>query len=337
MKTLLCKEPLQLEYIETDSPVAAAGYSIIKIKRIGVCGTDIHAYGGNQPYFTYPRVLGHEIAAEFVSGDATGFEPGDALTIIPYFSCGTCIACRTGHPNCCVRINVCGVHVDGGMREFLSVPSSSLLPANGLSLDELALVEPLAIARHGIRRANVQPGEQVLVIGAGPIGMGLAVFAKIAGAIVTMMDVRDDRLAFCKDKLGIDQVVNAITEDASAAIHSFTQGDMCSVVIDATGNLKAINNALQYLAHAGRYVLVGLQKEAFSFSHPDFHKRETTLMSSRNATKEDFEYVIESIQQGKVNANVFITHRTSFEKAKADFESLCDPASEVVKAVIEFA
>jgi 2-desacetyl-2-hydroxyethyl bacteriochlorophyllide A dehydrogenase len=198
------------------------------------------------------------------------------------------------------------------------------------------LVEPLAIARHGIRRAHVQPGEQVLVIGAGPIGMGLAVFAKIAGAIVTMMDVRDDRLAFCKEKLGIDQVVNAVTEDASAAIHSFTQGDMCSVVIDATGNLKAINNALQYLAHAGRYVLVGLQKEAFSFSHPDFHKRETTLMSSRNATKEDFEYVMDAIQQGKVNAHVFITHRTSFATAKADFERLCDPASEVVKAVIEF-
>ncbi len=336
MKTLVCAEPKQLKYIETAEPIAAKGQSLIRIKRVGVCGTDIHAFGGNQPFFNYPRVLGHEIAAEYINGDAAGFSAGENVTIIPYFACGICIACRTKKPNCCVQINVCGVHVDGAMTELMTVPSSSLLHSEGLSLDELALVEPLAIAQHGIKRANVQHGENILVIGAGPIGMGLAVFGKIAGANVIMMDVRSDRLLFCKNKLQIDHVINANSSHAVAEINTITMGDMCTVVIDATGNLNAINNALNYLSHAGRFVLVGLQKEDFSFSHPEFHKRETTLMSSRNATINDFKFVINAIKSGKVNAPAFITHRTSFAKAKENFQSFCDPANEVVKAIIEF-
>ena len=144
------------------------------VRRVGICGTDLHAFEGVQPFFEYPRILGHELAGDLVDMDkAPGFTIGEAVTIIPYFNCGVCIACRTGRPNCCVNIRVCGVHVDGGMVEYLRVPSSSLVHGEGMSYEQLALVEPLAIGAHSIRRAAVRPEEFVLVIGAGPIGLGV--------------------------------------------------------------------------------------------------------------------------------------------------------------------
>src|ERR1700749_3057406 len=156
MKTLTCTQPGNLEYVTSEQPVLTPGYAIIKIKRIGICGTDLHAFEGTQPYFNYPRILGHELTGELIEADnAPGFESGEAVTIIPYFNCGTCIACRSGKPNCCVNIKVCGVHIDGGMTEYLSVPSDSLVHSNGLSFDELALIEPLAIGAHGIKRAGL--------------------------------------------------------------------------------------------------------------------------------------------------------------------------------------
>src|SRR5471030_1811554 len=172
METLVCTAPGNLEYRTGEKPVLTAGHAIIKIKRIGICGTDLHAFEGTQPYFEYPRILGHELSGELVECDeAPGFDPGDPVTFIPYFNCGACIACRNGKPNCCVNLKVCGVHIDGGMAEYLSVPSCSLIHAQGLSYDALALVEPLAIGAHGIARACLKPGEFVLVIGAGPIGL----------------------------------------------------------------------------------------------------------------------------------------------------------------------
>ena len=157
MKSLICKQPYQFEYADINAPELKPDHAIIKIKRIGICGTDLHAYEGTQPYFNYPRILGHELSGDLIDLDnADGFVPGDVVTIIPYFNCGTCVACRNNKPNCCVNIQVCGVHVDGGMVEYFSVPSYSLVNGEGLSYDELALIEPLAIGAHGIRRADVK-------------------------------------------------------------------------------------------------------------------------------------------------------------------------------------
>jgi 2-desacetyl-2-hydroxyethyl bacteriochlorophyllide A dehydrogenase len=336
MKALICTKPGTFEYKDIVKPVLQAGQAIIKIKRIGICGTDLHAYEGTQPFFTYPRILGHELAADLVEADeADGFLPGEALTIIPYFNCGKCIACRNGKPNCCIDIKVCGVHIDGGMAEYLSVPSYSLVKSQGLSYDELALVEPLSIGAHGVRRANVQKDEFVLVIGAGPIGLGTMEFARIAGAKVIALDINENRLQFCKEKLKVDYRINASMEDTFSRLKEITNGDMPAVVIDATGSQKAINNAFQYLAHGGRFVLIGLQKETISFSHPEFHKREATLMSSRNATKEDFFHVIESMKKGLVEPATYITHRVKFDGLKHVFETWLHPSSGVIKAVVE--
>ena len=335
MKTLICTAPRQFEYADAIPLTADAGETLLKIKRIGICGTDLHAFEGTQPFFNYPRILGHELAAEIVTTDVEGFSDGEAVTFMPYFNCSDCIACRMGKPNCCVSIKVSGVHIDGGMREYLSVPSGSLVHGEGLSFDELALVEPLAIGAHGVRRAGVTEGEYVLVIGAGPIGLGTMEFAKIAGGKVIAMDINDNRLNFCIEKLKVDYTINPANEDALQKLKAITNGDMPTVVFDATGNLKAINNAFQYIGHGGRFVLIGLQKGDISFNHPEFHKRETTLMSSRNATRADFEQVISVMKKGLINPATYITHRVPFDAVKDNFESWLDPATGVIKAMVE--
>lgn len=304
MKTLICISPGKLEYRDIKGPDMKKGHAIIRILRTGICGTDFHAYQGTQPYFNYPRILGHELSGELIDADgAEGFTPGETVTFIPYYHCGHCNACLQGKTNCCVKMQVCGVHVDGGMVEYLSVPSTALVKNNGLNLDELALAEPLAIGAHGIRRAGILPGESVLIVGAGPIGLGLMAFAKIAGASVTATDLHAERLAFCGAQTGVET-----TTDPA--------GMVADVVIDATGNLTALNNSLQYLAHGGRYVLVGLQKEPLTISHPELHKREGAIMSSRNATRQDFEQVTQSIAGKKLNPVNYITHRVQFEDLK---------------------
>lgn len=336
MKTLVCTEPRLFNYATGERPLLKPNHAIIKIKRIGICGTDLHAFEGTQPYFTYPRILGHELSGELVEFDnAPGFEKGEAVTFIPYFNCGTCIACRSGKPNCCSSITVCGVHADGGMVEYLSVPSYSLVHGEGLSYDELALVEPLAIGAHGVKRAEVKAGEFVLVIGAGPIGMGTMEFARIAGAKVIAMDINNSRLTFCKNKLNVPHTVNALSQDVAEQLKEITNGDMPGVVIDATGNLRAINNAFQYMSHGARYVLVGLQKGDICFSHPEFHKREATLMSSRNATRADFEHVVDSMKKGLVDPTTYITHRVLFDQVKDEFEGWLNPNMGVIKAMVE--
>lgn len=336
MNTIICQSPGDLRYMHRPYPNRVEGESIIRIKRTGICGTDLHAFDGTQPYFTYPRVLGHELAATYVEGDADGFSKGDLLTVIPYVHCGTCIACRKGKTNCCASLKVLGVHVDGGMTEYFSVPSHLLVPAHGLSLEQLALVEPLSIGAHAVGRAAIMQDENLLVVGAGPIGLGVIQFALQAGAHVIVMDTNDDRLQFCAGHYDGVCIINPLQEDPISKLKDFTNGDMPSVVMDATGNLKAINTAFSYISHAGRYILVGLQTGEIAVSHPEFHKREATLMSSRNATRTDFELVMASIRKSSIHVHSMITHRIPFGQLKDKFSMLADPKEKVIKAIVEF-
>jgi 2-desacetyl-2-hydroxyethyl bacteriochlorophyllide A dehydrogenase len=335
MKYIVCEKPGEFLFKERAIPEPKEGEVLLKIKRIGVCGTDIHAFGGTQPYFEYPRILGHELAAEYVKGNAKGFSPGDKVTFIPYFSCGTCVACRNGLTNCCANIKVFGVHIDGGMAEYVIIPEQYLLHGQGLDYDELALVEPLAIAAHGVRRVAVKATDTVLVMGAGPIGIGLVQFAKIASSKVIILDINDYRLDFCRKELQADEIINPLREDVIARLKDITNGDMPNVVIDATGNQKVMNSAFNYISHGGRFVLVGLQKGELSFSHPEFHKRESTLMSSRNATTEDFQYVMKCLKSGQIDPKKYITHRADFSDVINEFEKWTDPKNNTIKAIIE--
>jgi len=253
---------------------------------------------------------------EVIQSDA--FTSGEFVTIIPYFNCQSCEACAQGKPNCCENIQVFGVHTDGGMREYISVEDRFILAAKGLSIDELALVEPFAIAAHGLRRGQIEAGEKVLVMGAGPIGLFTLLLAKLKGAQVEVSEPNADRLRFCIDQLEIPESTQA----------------SYSKVIDATGNLAAIESGFARLAHGGQYILIGLQKQAISFSHPEFHKREATLMSSRNATIEDFEYVMDLFRQGKIQSEWFISHRFDWSAVGQEFPSIQAPARKIVKALI---
>jgi 2-desacetyl-2-hydroxyethyl bacteriochlorophyllide A dehydrogenase len=335
MKALVCKEPGVLEYEDREKPVLSEGQAIIRIERIGICGTDLHAFEGTQPFFSYPRVLGHELSGELVEIDVTGpFKKGDKVTLVPYFPCGSCIACRMGNFNCCVNIRGAGVHIDGGMTELISVPVNALVSGNDLDPDMLALVEPFSISTHAVNKAGIQKDEYVLVTGAGPIGLAAMEMSRIAGGRVIAMDVAEQRLAFCREILKIEYVINALNNPEDR-IKEITGGDGPTVIIDATGNKNAIMKDFNMLAHGGRIVMVGIQREQICFSHPEFHKRETILMSSRNAFKSEFEFVVKCMRNNLLNVSSYVTHRTKFTTLKDEFRNWLDPKSGIIKAIVE--
>ena len=334
MLTIVCEEARRLVVADRPIPERRADDVLVRICRVGVCGTDLHIFSGDQPYLSYPRVMGHELAGEVVDApDTSGFAAGDVVSIIPYLSCGACHACRIGKTNCCRRLEVLGVHRDGGMAEYLSVPQRFVWAAAGLSRDQAAMVEFLAIGAHAVRRGDVREGHRVLVVGAGPIGMAVAIFARLRGATVTMLDSRQDRLGFCLDHLGAAAAV-ALGADDVERLAALTDGDFFDLVFDATGNPAAMERGFGFVGHGGTYVLVSIVNGPIAFSDPEFHKRETTLMGSRNATREDFDAVGAALRAGLVPTEALATHRFALAEAPERFPTLLDPRAGVIKAIL---
>jgi len=338
MKAVVCQEVGRLELTQLDEPLSLqAGEAIVRIRRVGICGTDIHAYKGNQPFFTYPRILGHELAGivEELGSDDSGLAVGDQVSIIPYMACGSCIACRKGKTNCCSDMQVLGVHRDGGMRERFTVPVSHLIRTVGMTLDQTALLEPFSIGAHAIRRSGLREGENVLVIGAGPIGLGVMALAKRQGARVIAMDVKDKRLSFCRDWAHVDATINALTDNVVERLMELTDGEMPTVVFEATGNAVSMEESFQLAAHGGTLVFVGLVRAAISFSDPEFHKRELSLLASRNATRADFELVIDAMKEGALDVERYITHRAPLDQMPQIWERWMEPDAGIIKAMLE--
>lgn len=337
MKYIVCEKPGQFLLKEKKAPTCNTGEVLLKITAIGICGTDLHAYAGNQPFFSYPRILGHELAAEVVESKAVSrkFNKGDKLIIMPYVSCQKCIACRSGKTNCCISISVLGVHEDGGMQEHIVVPEMLLLPAEGLEDPEIALVEPLAIGAHAIQRADVKKDEFVLVIGCGPIGLGIIKLAQLEGAKVIAMDINELRLKFAKNKFGVNHLIKA-DSNALENLKQITKGDLATAVFDATGNKKALESGITYMSHGGRYILVGLSKGNLNFNHPDIHAKESTIICSRNANMEDFKRVKKMLQSGQFPSEDFITHKVDFTEMIEHFEDWTLPETGVIKAMVYF-
>jgi hypothetical protein len=336
MDYIICEKPGVFQLKNGDNPVRKKGEVLLKIKRVGICGTDLHAYGGNQAFFTYPRILGHELAAEVITSDEnSSFKKDDKVVIMPYLSCGKCIACRRGKTNCCQKINVFGVHIDGGMQQEVVLPENVLLPAPGLSLDEITIVEPLAIGAHAIRRASIVEGDTVVVMGCGPIGIGIMSFALIRKAKVIAIDINKERLQYVKESIGVDAVVKA-GNMAKEEIFELTNGDLALHVFDATGNKTALEQGVDYMAHGGNYVLVGLSRGELTFMHPKIHAKETTLMCSRNATLDDFKYVVETLSAGLFPVKSYITHRVHYKKMIEVFDSWMRPETGVIKGIVDF-
>jgi 2-desacetyl-2-hydroxyethyl bacteriochlorophyllide A dehydrogenase len=335
MKYIVCQEPSSFELKEKSLAVKKPGEALLKIHRVGICGTDLHAYAGNQAFFNYPRILGHELAAEILEIDQNdkGLKQGDKVIVMPYVSCGSCIACRRGKTNCCSNIKVLGVHTDGGMQEVISVRTDLLIQTNELEYNEMAIVEPLAIGAHALRRSDVQAGDYVVVIGCGPIGIGLMKLAQLIGANVIALDVNEDRLRYTVDQIGVQHAFNVL-EDPVGNIYKLTNADMATAVFDATGNKRALETGVDYMAHGGEFILVGLSKDELCYSHPKIHAKETTLKCSRNATLEDFEFVIKHLKEFPTSS--FITHEVHYTEMISNFDSWLEPKTGVIKAMVHF-
>ena len=339
MKALQLEKPQQWLQIEIPEPQAPCpGEVLVRVLRVGICGTDFGGYLGKMPFFSYPRIPGHELGVEVIAvgGGVTNVKPGDRCAVEPYLNCQRCYSCLRGHTNCCEQNQTLGVMCDGGLTERILLPARKLHPAPRLSAEQCALVETLAIGCHAVDRGAPKAGEHVLVIGAGPIGLSAIEFAKLSGAKTLVMDVSEGRLAFVREKMGVPDTLLVRGDDTDVkALAERTDGRLADLVIDATGSNKSMVRAMEFASFAGRIVFVGITQQNLEFPHaPLMHRRELTLMASRNALPRDFSRIIKLIEEGRIDTRPWITHHASFEEVPAVFPVWLDPKSGVIKAVV---
>lgn len=339
MKAIRLEEPKHFEHVDIDDPGSPGpGQALVRTHRMGICGTDYGGYLGKMPFFRYPRIPGHELGVEVldVGPGVNHVSPGDRCSVEPYMNCGECYACRKGNGNCCEALNVIGVMVDGGLCERFLIRADKLHPSEKLSFEQLALVETLAIGCHATNRGAPSVGDHVLIIGAGPIGLATLEFTRLTGATITVMDMVESRLEFCRETYGVPHTV-LFTGDGREVeeMQAITHGDMYAVATDATGNSRSMSHALNYVAHTGTLVYVGITTDEVRFPHPALHRPEMTLKGSRNAMPSDFTRIIGLIEEGTIDTDPWITHRTSFDDVIGEFETFTRPESGVIKAVIE--
>jgi len=337
MKAICLKKPGDFGVIELEDPARPAeGEALVRVHRVGICGTDISGFLGRMPFYSYPRIPGHELGVEVleVGPGVTNVRAGDRCSVEPYLNCQECLACRRGKPNCCKSLKVLGVHTDGGLRPRFIVPARKLQPSKKLALEQLALVETLGIGCHAVDRAMPEAGEHALVVGAGPIGLSVIEFLKIAKAKITVLDVNEKKLEFCRASMGVQNTIRpngTETED----LERITGGNLPTMVFDATGSPKSMSNAFNYVDHTGRLVFVGIVTSDISFPDPLLHRREMTVLASRNALPNDFGRIIRLIEEGVIDTRPWITHTCRFDSLIGDFPSYTKPETGVIKAMVE--
>lgn len=339
MKALQLVEPQRFQQIDIPEPASPGpDQALVRTHRMGICGTDASCFLGKFPFFDYPRIPGHELGVEVlaVGENVTNVKPGDKCSVEPYMHCGDCYACRQGAINCCENLKVIGVMCDGGLCESFLIRASKLHPSEKLSYDQLALVETLAIGCHANDRANPQPGEHVLIIGMGPIGLATLEFTLLTGAKISVMDMNPERLDFVSKNYGITRTIHFEANGSEMSrMEEITDGNRYQHIVDATGNRHSMGNALTYLSHTGTLVYVGITTEEIVFRHPVLHRPEATIKASRNALPGDFGRIISLIERGVINTDPWITHHTRFEQVPEDFPRLINPQTGVIKAIID--
>lgn len=338
MKAIQLAEPKVFKIIDMPEPGdPPAGMALVKTHRMGICGTDYSGYLGKMPFFSYPRIPGHELGVEVlaVGPGVSNVATGDRCSIEPYMNCGDCFACRRGNGNCCQSLKVIGVMIDGGLREQFLVRADKLHVSARLNYEQLALVETLAIGCHACDRAALQPEDKVLIIGAGPIGLATLEFVRLTGAKITVMDMVAGRLEFCRQKYGVEATIHFLGDGTELQqVLDITDGDKYVAVIDATGSPKSMSAAFEYVAHTGTLVYVGITTEQICFKHPVLHRPEITLKGSRNAHPKDFTRIIRLIEEGTIDTDPWVTHRTHFDEMISQFDQFTRPESGVIKAVV---
>ena len=337
MRAIRLEEPKRFEYVDIESPaLPGPGQALVRTHRMGICGTDLSGYLGKMPFMQYPRILGHELGVEVieVGPDVTNVSVGDRCSVEPYMNCGQCHACRKGATNCCARLNVIGVMIDGGLCEQFLIRADKLHVSKKLSYEQLALVETLAIGCHAVDRGAPQAGENVLIVGAGPIGLATIEFVKLTGARTIVADLNAQRLKFCKQVMGVDETL-LVGEDFEQQLREVTGGDKADVVIDATGHVGSMSAAFGYIAPTGRLVYVGITTQEVRFTHPMFHKPEGTLLCSRNALPRNFTRIMELIETGRIDTGPWITHRVGYDDFVRQFDQFTRPETGAIKAIVQ--
>ena len=339
MRAIQIAEPKTMRRIEIDEPGRPGpGQALVRTHRMGVCGTDVSCYLGKFPFFDFPRIPGHELGVEVleVGEGVANVAVGDRCSVEPYMNCGQCFACRRGAINCCANLKVIGVMMDGGLCDRFILKAAKLHPSTRLSMEQLALVETLAIGCHANNRGAPPDGEHALIIGLGPIGLATLEFARLTAAKISVMDMNEQRLEFVRRNYGIAHTIHFKADDSELLqMRKLTDGDMYSVVTDATGNKHSMSGALKYVAPTGTLVYVGITTEEVAFRHPVLHRPEATIKASRNALPPDFTRIIGLIEDGTINTDPWITHRTPFDDVISQFDSFTRPETGVIKAMIE--
>ncbi len=341
MRAIQIVEPKRLKEISVEAPDSPGpGQALVRTHRMGVCGTDISCYLGKFPFFAFPRIPGHELGVEVlaVGAGVENVKVGDACSVEPYLHCGQCYACRKGASNCCANLKVIGVMMDGGLCEKFLIRADKLHSSKQLSMDQLALVETLAIGCHASQRSEASKNDRVLIIGAGPIGIATLEFVRLTGAAITVMDMNSTRLDFIRQTYSIDRLIEVSQQKSGIEeARELTGGDLFDIVIDATGNRFSMSGAFQFVAPTGRLVYVGITQDEIVFKHPALHRPEVTLLASRNALPKDFPYIIGLIEDGTIQTDPWITHRTDLDHVVNDFDSFTRPENGVLKAIIDVA
>ncbi|WP_174729076.1 zinc-binding alcohol dehydrogenase family protein [Mesobacillus harenae] len=338
MKAVQVPKAMELEILELEQPVIKNSDDVlVKVKRVGICGSDMHIYHGTNPLATYPRIVGHEVAGEVVEigTNVKNVKVGDHVVVEPIRYCGECYACRKGRPNVCESLSVFGVHEDGGMRESFVLPEKQLHPVDSsLDWDEIVLAEPYTIGAQAVWRGGVQDGDTVLIQGSGPIGICILKMAKLQGAKVIITDLKEERLAFAKEN-GADVTINASKEPVGDRVMEITDGEGPNVVIDAVCLPSTFELGVELVSPAGTVVVLGFDERPSAISQLPITKKEVTIVGSRLQTNQ-FEKVVSLLNERKIKANGFISHQFPLEQVKEAFEFVEKNPDQVRKAVIVF-
>jgi len=332
MKTFILEEPGRFTFTDTARPEAPSpGEVLVRVLTVGICGTDLHAFEGTQPYFSYPRILGHELAVEVIeAGEGVSeFKPGDRCGVNPYMACGECAPCLQGRTNCCSKMRVIGVHTDGGMRDHILLPAEQIYKSEKLPPAQIPLVETIAVGLHAVGRAAVAPGERAVVAGAGPIGLSVIECLRLAGADIGVVEKMPERLAFAARNFGLKRYYPSHEEAR--------QEEPSLVVFDCTGDKGSMESAIQLLQQGGRLVFVGLINGAISLFDPDLHRREATILASRNSTAAEQHRVLDHMEQGRINVAAWPTDFVAPEAMDQRFPLWLHREAGVVKAVVNWA
>lgn len=338
MKAIQITKPYEIKIIQKPVPKPGRGEALLKVLYCGICGADTASYTGNQPFTTYPRIPGHEFSAQIVEipDNTRGLKQGDFVICNPYFNCGACYPCRKGIVNACADNQTMGVQRDGSFQEYIVMPTNRIIDGKGLSAKELALIEPFAISSHALSRAEIKQGDNLLIMGAGPIGLFALVKAKAMGASVLIADMLSSRLALAED-FGADCAVNVKEIDLRKACHEFTKGNGFDVCVEACGAPETFMDCINNAAHGANIILIGNGKRETTFVHSVILKKELNIFGSRNAFTKDFEELIDLVKAGTVNPLKMISGIYDADDTARAFNALVHNDGSLAKLLIKFS